>query len=744
MMPPRHKNQPAALWLFSLTLFLSAALMFAIEPMIGKMLLPLVGGTPAGWIVAMAFFQVMLLLGYLYAHLLSRFPPRIHALLFIATLLAGMLFLPVKMPTTAIDGNPGPFDIFRLLTIVAAVPFIALSAASSTLQRLFTTTGHASSEDPYFLYAASNLGSFAGLFIYPFAFEPAFGLSDQARYWLYAFVALVALSASCLVFARGKKEEKPRDQRRAAPVTSRQRLEWIALAFFPSSILLGVTTHISTEIFSAPLIWVLPLAVYLLTFVIAFSRKPLIKFRTVATFQPIAVSLVVALLLSYNADVRISWYAVVFHLFAFCTVALMCHMRLAQLRPLGDGRQLTEFYLMISVGGALGGLLNAFIVPVVLDRLIEYPAMMILSCIMNPVFREKIVPQAKNFLIAGISGIVIYAVYSMTARAFIHGDDAISYTPGMVLADILLCAIAIIVAIDAKAVFCGMLALLMLSQFVIPRDVRLSERNFYGVVKVFDRPQLVEGKRYDVRFMVHGNTTHGLQVVDPKYEKTMTTYYWKGGPAGDVFKAYNPAKVAVIGLGAGTMNCYGSPKNEFTFLEIDPAVIEIASDPKVFTFLSACKAKRPARFIAGDGRLELNKLPEKFDLIALDAFSSDVIPTHLITLEALKVYLDHLNPSGIILLHISNRYFDLSRILAVNAHELGLQWRTAMITPEKEFFYAAASKWFVMTRRGVSLAPLNSKDWEEPAAEKDRRPWTDDYTNLLSTLNVADFGGSLR
>lgn len=738
MTAPRQNSHPAALWVFSLTLFLSAGLMFAIEPMIGKMLLPLVGGTPAGWIVAMAFFQIMLLLGYLYAHFLSRFPPRIHAALFIATLCVGMFFLPVKMPAEGGTGNPGAFDIFRLLTIVAAVPFIALSATSSTLQRLFTTTGHASSEDPYFLYAASNLGSFAGLFLYPFAFEPAFGLSDQARYWLYAFVVLVALSALCLVFARKRPEARPHASRAQSAATPRQRLEWIALAFFPSSILLGVTTHISTEIFSAPLVWILPLAIYLLTFVIAFSRKPIVNFRTVATFQPIVVSLVVALLLCYNADARISWCAIAFHLFAFGTVALMCHMRLTQQRPLGDGRRLTEFYLMMSIGGALGGVLNAFIVPIVLDRLIEYPAMMILSCLMNPAFRDKMPPLAKRFAAIAAAGIVL-VLCIMATRGFIHGTDVGRYTLGMGTADILLFAIAIVLSTHVRTVVGGAMALLLLVQFAVPRDIVLSARDFYGVIKVFDYPQETKEKTYNVRFIMHGNTVHGFQVTDKKYEKTPTLYYWSGGPAGDVFNAYHPAKVAVIGLGAGTLNCYSTPKNEFTFLEIDPAVVRVASDPKVFTFLSACKARRPTHMITGDGRLELARLDEKFDLIALDAFSSDVIPTHLITLEALKVYLDHLNSSGVILMHISNRYFDLSPLLAVNALELGLKWRYAQKDADG-VFYGAQSMWFVMARNNVNLAPLDKLKWVEVAAGKDRRPWTDDYTNLLSTLNIAALG----
>ena len=736
-----RKDNPFALGLFSLTLFLSAALMFAIEPMTGKMLLPLVGGTPAGWIVAMAFFQVMLLLGYFYAHLLSRFSPRVHALLYLAVLVAGMACLPVRMPTADTVGNPGAWGVFTLLSIAVAIPFIALSATSSTLQRLFTTTGHSSARDPYFLYAASNLGSFAGLLLYPFAYDRAFGLHDQAQYWFYAFIILAGFSVLCLALTYKKAGKKPTKAQTRSKVTTRQKLIWIALAFFPSSLMLGITTHISTDLFSAPMIWVLPLAIYLLTFVIAFSRKPLVKFRIISTFQPVAVCFVIALLFVFDAELRISWYAILFHLIAFGAVALMCHMRLAEQRPLGNDRGLTEFYLMMSIGGALGGLLNAFIIPVALDRLIEYPAMMILSCLMNPGFWQKMPRTARIFFVLGMTLAAAYSVFMLAGNDYIHGTVAGGYTDGMIYADIILFLTSLVLATNVRAAFCGMAIVLLMSEFVFPRDVLLSERNFYGVIKVYDRPQAVDDKTYDVRFMVHGNTIHGMQIRDPAYETTPTSYFWKGGPAGDVFNIYTPKKVAIIGLGAGTMNCYNTPKSEFTFFEIDEAVKRIATDPANFTFMTACKGKRLPEVVIGDARLELARhVTEKFDLIVLDAFTSDAIPTHLLTLEALRVYLERLNPSGLILLHVSNRYFDLQDILGVNAHELGLKYRYIKQFP-KDVFYASGSKWVVMSRRQVSLAPLEAYGWADVELDTSLRPWTDDYTNLLATLTFSGFMG---
>ena len=735
-----RKSSPVTLGVFSFTLLLSAALMFAVEPMAGKMLLPLVGGTPAGWIVAMAFFQVMLLLGYFYAHLLSRFSPRVHAILYLAVLVAGMACLPVRMPTAEAAGNPGAWGVFALLSVAVAVPFVALSATSSTLQRLFTTAGHSASRDPYFLYAASNLGSFAGLLLYPFAYEPAFGLTDQSRYWFYGFIVLAGFSALCLALAWDKSGKAPAKGRGKSKVTRAQRIRWVALAFFPSSLMLGLTTHMSTDIFSAPMIWVIPLAIYLLTFVIAFSRKPLIPFRFVSTFHPLAVGLVVALLFSFNAELRISWYAILFHLLSFATVALVCHMQLASERPVGDDRGLTEFYLMMSLGGALGGMLNAFIVPVVFDRLIEYPAILILSCLMNPAFVEKMPKPAKMFFAIGAGMVAVYCIFMLAGRDYIHGTVAGGYTTGMTIADILLFACALVLATNVRGLFAGLLIFLLMAEFVLPRDVLLTERNFYGVIKVFDRPQVAEGKDFTIRFMVHGNTIHGMQVRDPALEKTPTSYFWKGGPVGDIFDVYVPKKVAIIGLGVGTINCYSNPKNEITFFEIDQAVLDVAKDPKNFTYLTACKGKQPPRFVIGDGRLELAHSADKYDLIVFDAFTSDAIPTHLITLEAITSYLDHLNPKGVLLMHISNRYFDLANVLAVNAEALGLKYRYIKQIP-KDVFYAAASKWVVMARSDVSLAPLDAYGWTQITPAKGGRPWTDDYTNLLSTLVFNGFRG---
>lgn len=725
--------------LFAATLFISAALMFAIQPMAGKMLLPLVGGTPAGWIVALAFFQVMLLLGYLYAHLLSRFSPLVHGFLYIAALALGCLFLPVRFEPEISRGALASIDIFALLTKNLAIPFIALSATSSTLQRLFASTGHPSARDPYFLYAASNLGSFMGLLLYPLAFERLWGLTAQSLYWLSAYALLVGLAGLCLAVAGKNAQQHEADALQPAPPAGNsRRLGWVLLAFFPSALLGAVTTHISTDIFSAPMLWVLPLALYLLTFVVAFSRRVLLPLPRVAAIQPAAVLLGIGFLAMSHSSIRVSWPGVVAQLFAFGAVALMCHQYLAQLRPLErEKSRLTEFYLLIAVGGALGGILNAFLAPAMLNRLIEYPLLLLLSCAMNPAFRRPAPFAAKLFFGLAMACALMYVAYIRGEFDF-FGDitDPASMAMARIFADIMLFSILLMLASSLRTAMLGGLIVLMLVEFVIPDQTVLTRRNFYGTIEVVDNQMSVDGSPHTARYFYHGTTTHGLQVRHPELETVPTTYFYRGGPVGDIFNIYNPGKVAVIGLGAGTMNCYSTPQNEFTFIEIDPAVVEVAGDPELFTFLSACKAKRPPRIIIGDGRLELARLDEEFDLIALDAFSSDTIPVHLLTTDAIKIYLDKLKPRGILIFNLSNRYFDLGSALARNAIEMGLGYRFVLDVPAADLPYAEASKWFAIARPSVSLSPLDMMGWHSAPPDRGLQPWTDDHTNLLSVMNA--------
>ncbi|MEZ0262912.1 MAG: fused MFS/spermidine synthase [Alphaproteobacteria bacterium] len=732
------KKSQATLVIFGLTLFLSAALMFAVQPMVGKMLLPIVGGTPAGWIVAMAFFQIMLLAGYLVAHLFSTFPARTHGILYILGLLAGTLFLP---PSLAGHANyattPGAYEIFVLLTFCIAIPFIALSATSSTIQRLFTVTEHGAAGDPYFLYVASNLGSFSGLLLYPFLIEPAMAIDLQAKGLYGGYVLLIFFGLWCLLLARGVDARAAVKKTAGKLPPAKKMAEWAALAFVPSSLLMGVTTFITTDVISAPMVWIIPLAFYLVTFVIAFASKPVVSAARMHSIHPYAICAGIFFISLMQARWLGDWLGVGFYLAIFFCATLSCHLRLASLRPLDDSRHLTAFYLMMSVGGALGGVLNAFIVPYVFNRPVEFPLMLLASALLLPDFKVKSRVGMAIIVLLGISVLLV----NMPAQHL--GIDSIQART--VLAYALLIGFAFGVAFYRKTILrlqpmaLAALLVFMVTQFVVADESEiLRTRNFYGIVRLFDNKVIdpKTKKEYHILVMRHGSTIHGKQVVDPKLSLEPTAYHVRNGPLGDLFAVYKPKKVAVLGLGIGVMNCYNAKDREFTFVEIDPAVVKVAEEN--FTFLSACKSKTKPRIIVGDGRLELGKLKgEKFDMLVMDAFTSDSIPTHLITKEAFALYLEHLKPGGVVVVNVSNRYFNLRDTIAATAKTLELKssFAPGIFKNGEKLFYGSESLWMVVTRPAVSFKALPAR-WGEVTPPANVSAWTDNYTDLLHTLTL--------
>jgi spermidine synthase len=718
---PALRRLPATA-LFAAALFTSASCMFMMQPMLGKMLLPLVGGTPAGWVVALAFFQLMLLAGYALAWFLARLSPRRHGLAFLGLLGLGALSLPLHLPSN-IEGEIGPLLVFRLLLESAGLPFIALAAASSTLQRLFAASGQEGSRDPYFLYAASNLGSFAGLIAYPGFIESLLTIPEQSRYWLCGYILLALLAAACL----GIAGEAPVASAAALPAPAapktrqRENLRWVVLAFFPSSLMLGVTSYITTDLISAPLVWVLPLGLYLLTFVAAFSRRMLIPAAWPEKIHPTIVALAVALMLVIDGDSPATFLGMGCQLLAFTTVALLCHQRLASLRPLDDERRLPEYYLMIALGGALGGMLNAFVAPLMLDRMAEYPAVLLLSCLLNP--RMKAPFSARYGLLLLLGGLV------MTAAALLRSHvDALP-----LLRDMLLVSVCALVMFHPRATLAAGAAIYLASQmFFTAGDTKLLTRNFFGVVRVQDINVKTHGALMPTRMFRHSTTLHSVQLLEPGRETEPTAYFSKRGPLGDIFSAYDPRRVAVLGLGAGTLACYTSPGRNFTFFELDPAVIDMAR--RDFSFLSKCAGN--ARVIAGDARLEMAKLSgEKFDLIIFDAFSSDSVPVHLISQEAIAMYLSHLNDHGLLLFNLSSRYVRLESTLAVSAQAAHLAALNRH-DGDGDFPFSLPSSWLVMARDAQDLEPLRKVNayWFTRDILPGLRPWTDSYSSLASVV----------
>jgi len=746
---PQQKSffSTLTLLVFIVTLFLSASIMFAIQPMVGKMLLPMVGGTPAGWIVAMAFFQVMLLIGYFIAHILSKVGKVTQGVCYLILLLIGAAFMPLDLQShlDKVSENPGAVDVFLLLTFAVALPFIALSATSSTIQRLFTASDHPYAEDPYFLYATSNLGSFTGLFAYPLLAEPLMGLKAQANLLLFVYVGLITFALLCILLsARKSNREKAADAApRAAAVsqdaapTAKKWLTWLFLAFVPSSLLMAVTVFITNEILTAPMIWVLPLGLYLLTFIVAFARKPVVSQKLVENLHPPAV--VMAIIMMYGVgDMTLGWIGMVTYLAIFTIAVLSCHMHLTSLRPLEENsKSLTAFYLMMSVGGALGGILVAFIVPVITDKLIEFPLLLLLSLVLHPQIRSK---KTVSIILASIALTMLFMHLPMPLLP-IHKTQFVTLV-------LITCAGLLLFAGGKKAepfkVFvCGMAIIMPVMQFnTLKKEHLFMTRNFYGTIRVFDRELVIneddenatEEITHVIRFMMHGTTYHGGQDREPGHELDMITYYGHSSPVRVAFRHLPHEHVALVGLGTGALSCLNTGSTPFTYIEIDPAVAETARN--YFSYLDKCNEKAPPKIIIGDGRIEMQKMPEKsLDAIVLDAFAGDIIPTHLLTVEALKEYTGKLKDDGIIILHISNRFFDLRPIMALNAEEAGLQTLVNFDDIEPKA-YLYPSLWLAIGKHQPSLDILKENGWRElkPKQSLNLRPWTDDYTNLMGML----------
>ena len=710
--------------LFTLALFTSAALMFSVQPMIGKMLLPIVGGTPAGWIVAMAFFQMALLAGYTLAYGFSRLSARGHAVAYILTLALGGAFLPVVINAQDATETLDATGTFMLLAATIGLPFMALATTSTTLQRLFSSTNHPAAHDPYFLYAASNLGSFGGLLLYPFLIEPNFTLGQQSEGWFGFYAALVAMAIMCLL-SLGQRGASVQDaaahESTVAPLPLRRCLLWVACAFVPASLLMGYTSFITTDIYAAPLIWVLPLSIYLLTFVLAFRSPALMRAQTLQKWHVIAVAVSVILIILSASVLRTSLQPILVHLIGLGVIAMAFHLRLYEDRPLGSARQLAAFYLLISLGGALAGIFNAFIAPVAFNTSLELPLILLLSLLLNPQLRRRL--QGMDYAALGFAVLAV-AAFVISLKAQESSARSLLY----------ICALSLAICICHPRVLLIAGALIFGAHLAFSDgDVIARERNFYGTVTIYDRDikdKETGEKKYTVRFINHGTTLHGFQALSGPKSLKPGAYYWT---LNELFYRHKPHKVAVLGLGAGSMYCFNKPNMEMTFIDIDPAVIDAAE--KHFTYLKGCEINKPARIIQGDGRLELAKLKdEKFNLIAIDVFSSEYIPAHIATREALSMYMDRLAPHGIIIFHISNNFFDLAPVLAAAAKDAGLEYRLVERFKLKDTVLERPSRWFAMTKDASIFDDYTEFEWKAPDYPDTARMWTDDFTDYISIM----------
>lgn len=740
--------------LCSAALFLSAAILFAMEPLFTKMVLPLLGGTPAVWNTAVMFFQAVLLAGYLYAHLLSRMKGlRKQALVHVGVLLVGLLFLPVHVglawaPTAS--AHPVPW-LIALLALSIGVPFFAISATAPLLQSWFARSDHRHASDPYFLYVSSNIGGIAALLAYPVVVEPMFGLSLQGRLWTVGYtllVVLIALYALSLWTARPRRGSGELAEIAAsadavtlaglsARVTRATRARWVALAFIPSALLLAVTMHISTDVAAAPFLWIAPLFLYSLSFILVFARRPILKHKWMLMLQP----WVYALAALHFTQREPLCFTLPLHLATLFVAAMVCHGELVRRRPVVE--HLTEFYLWMSVGGLLGGVFCVLIAPVVFTWVFEYPLVLVLGCLLLPSSGQGWLRYWLDIVLpAALAGLYYLGQQyqdqwdlGRIGPVKIGGHEIGSIETGPIL---LWLALGFVLYAFRKRPLRFTLAfgvLILSAVHLNEMDNQLLRlRSFFGVYTVTADES---GQRHN---LYHGTTLHGDQDMDSNNLRTPQTYYNREGPLGQVFEAMRTVRklkhVGVMGLGTGTTSCYHDPNEAMTFFEIDPTMERIARDPKLFRYLELCG--RDVQVVIGDGRQSLSRTADDtFDLLVLDAFSSDAIPVHLLTREALAIYLHKLAPGGIVLFHISNRFVRLESVVANLAADAGA---AALIqeydpTTEESDAGASAATWVAVARNRNDFGLLGADDrWRLPDLDARVGLWTDDYSNIFRTL----------
>lgn len=845
---------------FAIALFSSAALIFVLQPLFARMVTPLLGGSPAVWNTSMAFFQGALLVGYLYAHVLARVKDlRIQAAVHGLVLIGAWFVLPVQV--TSALGEPSSehpvWWLIGVLTLSVGAPFAVASATAPLLQAWYARTGRADASDPYYLYAASNLGSFVGLLAYPALIEPLLGAHAQGAAWSLGYVAVGALIALAAAMAISSNGEALKPLEHTAPAPSwRERGYWIAAAAIPSALSLAVTQHISTDVASAPMLWVIPLALYLLTFVLAFARGSEKMEGGTLFIHPIALALMI---MSYYASGN--WMGSVTGILAgFFFSALICHLALARSRPSAD--RLTEFYLFVSLGGVLGGAFAALIAPLIFNNIYEYPLALAAACLFRPRedsdmprlvdgslaaavlvgilsllllrwapldatlilaalgagaavlaagWSDESRPAIYRYLFLAVAAIhavlVIYVAFNLpqvfveaivndntrtvarqpwgallTGTSFlvlafaVHGTilprkdnrRIADWGLGAALASVALLLLLLIRAggVDANLLtitsilFCGVaiffnrgrpwaLAAIVLVAFTIiyideTRGSRVitQERSFFGVLRTREFADRAQPDTPPLRILMHGTTIHGAQIADPRFERQPLTYYHPRTALGEAILAGlstgATSNLALIGLGTGSTACLMRPTDNLAIFEIDPAVVRLSARPGGdFTYVPACQPN--ARIELGDARLQIAEEPNgEFDVIVVDAFSSDAIPAHLLTREAISLYLSKLSDRGIVVLHLSNRNLALVSEAARVAQSLNAPYLYRISDrfeqPYVSYYGGLAASVMIIAKSPETIGTLAiNPDWRVIEAPPGRA-WTDDYINLPRAL----------
>lgn len=703
------------LWIpivFTLTSFIGASLLFIVEPLIAKMLLPEFGGSSSVWTLSTFFFQAIMLVGYLFIHFTSKSGPRRQPLWQLGLVIPALLFLPLSLPAMSSIPTQEPFTrILLTLVVLVGLPFLVISTTGPLIQKWYSWTNGPRNDDPYFIYAASNSGSFIGLLAYPFIIEPFVSLEAQRNLWSIGFVAFLLMVAFCgfIVFKQNRSVSASLKQAAdkvgelseivVAKLSLKRQFWWIFLAFIPASLQLGLVSYITTDIASFPLLWIVPLTIYLATMIAAFARKSRKPPRwAIISGSVFALASIYVAVFSTSVN---TLFSILFTMSLFMvTLALIsyaAHGSLAADRP--ETAHLTKYFVLISLGGAIGGAFNGLVAPFIFKTPVEFPIVLALSLLMLAVFLKD-----KTHKYTLVTLIAIFAVLTASTGGFDSNKGSIA-----------------------------------------------QGRSFYGAWNVVD---FVAKDGKELRQFSHGTTNHGSQIVNEDQKQIPTSYYALGGPLSNLVDEAlqnDKPEITVIGLGTGAMAAYANEDTTMNFIEVDQQVIEVAEDPTKFTYLSDAKARGASiATILGDGRKMAEELEDgSQDLIAIDAFSSDSIPVHLLTEEAFSIYESKLKPGGIIAVHISNRVFDLEPVVLNNSEKIGFMALTKDGTGKLESFPNEA-RWMALTDdssvadrlKAIPKLPVENESSAESAYDlwintpKDKLlSWTDDHSSVLEAIS---------
>lgn len=769
MQTPANSQKAVPVLLFAVTIFLSAFLLFEVQPIVGKIILPWFGGSAAVWTTCILFFQLLLLAGYLYADLTSRLAPRLQGLLHAVLLLLALLTLPLSPSASLAQANDTAPElrIALVLGMSVGLPYFLLSTTGPLLQAWYAREQKEAL--PYRLYALSNFGSMLALLTYPFLVEPNFLLGVQTHAWSWGFGVFAVLCAA-LSLGNLRHTVIEATVQTDEPVTApslRLSLLWAALAACPSVLLLAVTSHLTQNIAPIPFLWVLPLALYLLSFILCFEGRGWYMRGPYVLLLAICIALVCVAVLEGPSHPEI-WRLISLYAATLFFACMVCHGELAALKP--HPRFLTRFYLMLSVGGALGGIFVALIAPHLFRDNYELPLgivfvviMIILVLVRDPeslMYRndaKKLPPLIVATLAA--AGIFLWLSHAEWLLSRLHplfeqllpDSFVTSAKGGLPLA----LAIGIVVATVLGALYLRFLtrsrvslsgkliAVAMISLFVVTvslgdgyaesaSEARVMLRNFYGWLKVEDSGSGSSAER----MLTHGTITHGMQYLTPDRKRWPTTYYGRNSGAGLAVTELGlsgPVKVGVVGLGTGTFAAYARKGDSFRFYDINPQVLVLATTE--FSYLQDAGADGATVEVAlGDARLSMAaEPPQKFDLLVLDAFSSDAIPVHLLTREAFALYFRHLSPRGVLAVHISNRYLDLKPVVKEAAQYLGKEARL-VDSEEIDYIGVYSSDWILVAQDPKIFEAESLKLAAEQFDTKPIRMWTDDFSDLYQIL----------